>query len=157
MFIIEHRISKEFLVAEVIPIEEQDFKHITKIKFWFNWKKEKEHDVYKIRIKGTTGILGLLSLENHPEESRIEIRLLAVSKENRGRKRKYGHIAGNLIASACIRTLKQYGEWTCVSLVPKTDLIDHYMKKYKFQRAGRSLFLDGRELIELIRRYDHDG
>jgi hypothetical protein len=34
-------------------------------------------------------------------------------------------------------------------------LINHYMKKYKMLQAGRSLFVDGLELIELIKRYDH--
>jgi len=98
----------------------------------------------------------LVSLETFLDESRIEIRLLAVSKENMGKNKKYDHIAGNLIAFACIQSIKEFGEWACISLIPKTELIEHYKKKYSMLPAGKSLFLDGSELIQLIIEYDHD-
>ena len=142
--------------TEIVPIVAEDYESITKYRFWFNWKTERDYDVYKLRIRGTDDILGLVSLETLHEESRIEIRLLAVSKENRGMHKKYEHIAGNLIAFACIISVKLFGEWACVSLVPKTKLIDHYMTKYSMLQSGKSLFLDGRELIELIKRYDYE-
>lgn len=129
---------------------------VTEVKSGKKHKTERDYDVYKLRIRGTDDILGLVSLETLHEESRIEIRLLAVSKENRGMHKKYEHIAGNLIAFACIISVKLFGEWACVSLVPKTKLIDHYMTKYSMLQAGKSLFLDGRELIELIKRYDYE-
>jgi hypothetical protein len=140
---------------EIVPVIPLDYQEISKSRFWFNWNEEILNEVYKLRIKETKDILGLISLESIQRESRIEIRLLAVSRENRGENKKFDHIAGNLIAFACIRATTLFGEWACVSLTPKTLLINHYMKKYKMLQAGRSLFVDGLELIELIKRYDH--
>ena len=42
----------------------------------------------------------------------------------------------------------------CVSLVPKTQLIRHYRQTYYMIPAGRSLFVDGKELSQLIRDYE---
>lgn len=140
---------------EIIPVVLDDYSNISNSRFWFSWIDEENFDVYKLRIRERSEILGLISLENHPAESRIEIRLLAVSKENRGKKKKYDRIAGNLIAFASKKALMLFGEWACVSLLPKTQLIEHYVQKYGMTKAGRSLFVEGIRLIELIRRYDH--
>ncbi len=75
---------------------------------------------------------------------------------NRGSNKVYKHIAGNLIAFAGIQAIKEFAEMACVSLVPKTELIEHYMTKYSMLQAGRSLFLDGKELQQLIAKYDHE-
>ena len=141
---------------EIAPVNEEDYKSITKSRFWFNWKEEVKYDVFKLQIKGTDEILGLISLERFADESRVEIRLLAVSKENRGKNKNYDFIVGNLIAFAGIESIKLFGEWACVSLIPKTKLIDHYKEQYYMKQAGKSLFLDGYELIRLIKNYDHD-
>jgi len=154
--IIVDRESGKSLEIEIVPVQQKDYKSITKTRFWFNWKDEKNYEVYKLGIKGMDEILGLMSLESHINESRIEIRLLAVSKENRGRRKQYNDIAGDLIAFACIESIKKFGEWACVSLIPKTELIEHYMTKYAMLPAGKSLFLDSKELIQLINKYDHD-
>ena len=154
--VIVERVSEKAYNVEIIPVVADDYKSITKSHFWFNWKEEKNYQVFKLQIDGTDEILGLLSLESFKEESRIEIRLLAVSKENRGKNKKYHHIVGNLIAFSCIQSLKLYGEWACVSLVPKTKLVDHYINKYSMLQAGKSLFLDGDQLIDIIKKYDHD-
>lgn len=155
MIIVEctSRMSKEI---EIIPVEQVDYNFITKSKFWFNWKEEKTFKVYKLCLKKSDCILGLISLEVFPEESRIEIRLLAVSKENRGMGKKYDCIAGNLIAFAGIEAIKMFGEMACISLIPKTELIRHYMDEYGFMIAMKSLYLEGTKLLELIKKYDHD-
>lgn len=156
MMNVKERLSGKTHEIEILPVVEEDFKLITKSRFWFNWKKERKYDVFKLQIKGSEDILGLISLESFIDESRIEVRLLAVSKENRGRYKRYENVVGNLIAFACIQSVKIFGEWACVSLIPKTKLINHYIKNYSMLQAGRSLFLDGSELISLINTYDHD-
>ncbi|WP_445735497.1 N-acetyltransferase [Mariniflexile sp.] len=141
--------------VEIISVVEQDFSSITKTRYWFHWKEEKDNNIYKIQIKGENDILGLVSLEIFESESRISIRLLAVSKENRGKNKKYDNIVGCLIAFAGKQSIKLFGEWACISLIPKTTLAEHYKKGYLMLEAGKSLFLDGMELIKLIRKYDH--
>lgn len=155
MIIVDQRTGESYEV-QIMPVRETDYKSITKARFWFDWKEEMAYDVFKLCIKDSDNILGLISLNTVHDESRIEIRLLAISKENRGRNKHYVRIAGNLIAFAGIQAIRLFGAWACVSQVPKTTLVKHYMKTYRMLQAGKSLFLDGRELIQLILTYDHD-
>ena len=154
--IIVDRVSGRSYETEILPVTREDYKSITKARFWFNWREEKEYDIFNIRIKETNVILGLMSLENHERESRIEIRLIAASKENTGRNKKYEHIVGNLITFAFIRALDIFGRWASVSLVPKSRLVKHYMEKYHMQPARKHLFLDIEGITKLINRYNHD-
>jgi hypothetical protein len=80
--------------------------------------------------------LGAVGLVDWPEEKRIEIKLLAVSAGNIGKQRSYDGIAGCLIAYACRLAVAKYESEACVSLVPKTELVRHYMEKYYMAHAG---------------------
>lgn len=155
MIVVDTKTNESFIVS-ISPVTDSELRSITKKEFWFNWKEESEHKVYKLQINGTQEVLGLISLEAFEIESRIEIRLLAVSRENRGKNKKYERIAGNLLAFAAKEAIKMFGEWACISLVPKTELIEHYCTKYYMTQAGRSLFSDGMDLIRLIQQYDHE-
>lgn len=140
-----------------VDIERLTLKEFGKIKisrYAFNWKTENGNEVFKICIKGTPDILGLVSLIVHEEEKRIEINLLAASKENIGKNKVYERIAGNLIAWACREAVKRFGEDACISLIPKTGLIEHYMKAYGMMRAGVSLFLSDEPLLNLLDTYN---
>lgn len=139
------------VVIELISTE--DYKVITKKRYWFNWKTEKENKIYKLRFEGSDDILGLMALIYFKEEERIQINLLAVSKENRGDKKEYVGIAGNLIAYACREILKLHGINGCVSLESKTVLKAHYMKKYGMLDAGHQVFLEGSSLLKLLNKY----
>jgi len=75
-------------------------------------------------------ILGAIAILKFPKEFRYEIKLLAVSKENVGSSKIYNGIAGCLMAFACKDCLREYGELACVSLIPKTKLKKHYIRKY---------------------------
>jgi len=156
MFIVEHRSTGKIVQAIIQSIEKDDYNHLSKDRYWFNWREEKKYEVYKLTLENNQDILGLIALERFPQESRIQIRLLAVSKENRGTRGQYLNIAGDLIAYAAHQAHQAYGEWACISLVPKTELINHYMNEYSFRRAGTSLYLDGTGLVELINRFNHD-
>ena len=50
----------------------------------------------------------------------------------------------------------KYGIFAAVSLVPKTLLRQYYMDKYGFEQAGVSLYMEGRQLIKLLKEYDYD-
>jgi len=126
---------------------------ITKARYFFNWKTEKKYPVYKLSIIGDKEILGLMSTEHFRNEKRLEIKLLAVSRENRGKHKKYEGIAGNLIAYACREAIRLYAENACVSLIPKDVIRNHYMKKYGMIEAGRHVFLEGQPLFRLLRTY----
>lgn len=51
------------------------------------------------------------------------------------------------------RQLTNMGGYGCVSLLPKTELKDHYIKKYGMQDAGRQVFLELNLLQQMLEKY----
>ncbi len=155
MKIIEISTSKAYSV-EVLPIDYDDFKVIKKDRYFINWKTEKDEEVYKLRIIGSNDILGLVSIERIPQEWRLHIRLLTVSKENKGKEKRFDNIAGNLIAHIAKIAVREYGELACVSLKPKLQIAKHYIEKYNMNVTGVTLSIEVPEIIDLINKYDKD-
>jgi hypothetical protein len=153
MFIIERRTKKRHAIV-IEQVKNSDYQIITKGRYFFDWKTEKPNDVYKLRIAGNNDILGLISLIDIKDERRIEINLLAVSRENRGRKKQYDRVCGTLIGFACREAVKQYGINACVSLIPKTKLKKHYISIYGMMDAGRQVFLEGELILNILNTYD---
>ncbi len=153
MTITEIRTNKKVGVV-VSPVSSDDIKLLTSKRYYFSWKKiSLEANLYKLCIAGQEDILGVIALIDIPEEMRIEIRLLASSKENVAGNKLYNNIAGCLIGFTCREAVKNYGDKACVSLMPKTILKEHYKEKYKMQEAGQQLYLEGESLIGLIYQY----
>lgn len=142
--------------VEIALVDQIDYKKITKARYFFNWKTEKQFEVYKLYIIGSSDILGLISSERIPNEWRIHIRLLTVSVENQGKKKIYDKIAGNLIAHAAKIAVASYAELACVSLRPKTEIAKHYMDTYNMIATGLTLSIEVPEIVNLINRFDHD-
>jgi hypothetical protein len=153
MFITERKTGKTFKVI-IEPIIASDYKSISKSNYFFDWKTEKKRLVFKLRRNDSSTILGLISLIVHPKEQRIEIKLLAVSIENRGKNKQYERITGTLIAFACREAIKQYGNDGCVSLLPKTELRKYYTIQYGMFDAGYHVFLEGASLLKMLTIYE---
>lgn len=146
--------TKTWKEAVVRPVEGRDFRYLTSREFAFPWKKWKDRaDLYKLCLLDEERILGLMALEDIPGDKRIEIKLLASSKENRGAHKKLEGISGCLIAWACRLAVKKYAEEACVSLVPKTVLKPYYIKQFGMLDAGWHVFLEGRALLDLLLKY----
>src|SRR5215213_3725290 len=144
-------IKKRIVIREV---ESEDYKLLVRKRFSFVWKTFRATTtVYKLQIDGDEDILGVMGLIDWPAEERIEIKLLASSVENIGKGKIYEGIAGCLMAFACRLAVTKYGAEACISLVPKTELIKHYMQKYHMQYAGWQLYLEGKELNKLLKEY----
>jgi len=155
MKVIQVRTGKKYKV-EVLLVEKRDYKKITKARYFFNWKEEQEQEVYKLQIVGTTDILGLVSIERIPHEWRIHIRLLTVSIENKGGKKQFENVVGNLLTFISKIAIKEYAELACVSLRPKSKITQHYIDKYGMNATGVTLSVELKEIIKLIESYDHD-
>jgi hypothetical protein len=140
---------------EIKPVEKADYTSLIKGRFFFDWEIEREYEVYKLQIIGAQEILGLISLERIPEEWRVHIRLLSVSKENMGKSKKYDKIVGNLITYAAKIAVIEYAEFACVSLRPKSQIARHYIEKYNFNPTGMTLSIEVPEILDLIKLYDH--
>lgn len=147
----ETKIEKE---VHITLLENIDVKKITKTRYFFDWKQASKNClVYKLSLAESEDILGLIGLIEIPSENRIEIALICVSKENKGRSKKYDGIAGCLIAFACRMALENFGFDACVSLIPKTELKSHYINKYKMKDGGWQIYLDGKLLKETTIKY----
>jgi hypothetical protein len=144
------------IVVSILLVEESDYRKITKKRYFFNWKIEKSYTVYKLEIQDQKDILGLVSIDIIEEEKRIEIRLIAVAKEQVGNDKTLDRITGNLFAFVARLAVKKFGVFAAVSLTPKTSLSKYYINKYGFEQAGSSLFLEGKTLLNLIKLYDDE-
>ncbi|MEM8526254.1 MAG: hypothetical protein AAGG68_16555 [Bacteroidota bacterium] len=158
---LKRKSTDELLPAAITELIEKDFKKLKKDKrFSFNWDIEKEYEVYKIYLLSEDDkVLGLMSLIDIPEEYRIHLNLLEVSKENQGKEKEIDFIAGCLIAFAASAASKR-GYYGFVSLEPKTKLIDLYQDKYGFRQYGRYLGIEGEASQSLIEKYlidDEEG
>lgn len=145
------------LAAVISPLG-ADRRGLIRRRYHFDWSAAREPTVYKLTLKGSEEILGLVSVALVPQEERIAIRLLAVAAEQVGQDKTIDHIAGALLAYVARLAVRQYGANAAISLVPKTALRKHYMDRYGFEPAGSSLFIAGVDLYHLIEKYeDHEG
>jgi hypothetical protein len=142
--------------VDILPVEIDEFKTLRKDRYFFDWRIEKNQEVYKLLIKGSSDILGLVSIERVPQEWRIHNRLLTVSKENKGNEKKYDKIAGNLIAFVAKIAIREFGELACVSLRPKSQIAQHYIDKYNMNITGMTLSIEVPEIIDVINLYDNE-
>jgi len=141
------------IIEKVSEVELQQLK--SNKHFTFDWSKELEGKVFKIRLEDKKEILGLISLIDVTKEFRIHINLIESSKEYRGKAKKVKNIPGCLISYACkIAFEKGYDGF--VSLVPKTQLIDYYHDNYGFVQVGiqMAVFMEVSKL--LISKYIGD-
>ncbi len=153
MNIIETLTGKSVEVR-VLKVESEDFKKLNKTRYFFNWNAYKKgYFVYKLTKSEEDDILGVMAIMDVPAEFRMEISLLCCSKENCSHTKQFDKIAGCLIAHASREAVKKYGSDAAISLIPKTDLREHYKNKYGMEEAGRQIVLLGKNLLDLINEY----
>ena len=144
------------LEVEIRPLLDVDYKSITKSRYFFDWKLERNNEVFKLTLKDSNDILGLVSFIVLKNDFRVHINLLSVSLENKGAKKKYDGIAGNLLTFVSKVAIRELGNNACVSLKSKTQIIEHYVNTYGMQSAGNVLALFLPEILNLIERFDNE-
>lgn len=155
MHVLKNSIRERQFVT-IAKIDTIEISLINKTKqFDFNWNKEKLFNVYKLTVEENDEPIGLLSLDERSDDYALEIRLLASSKQNIGKSKKYSRIAGCLIAFACKEAFKR-GFDGFVCLKPKTKLEAHYIKKYGFRSTKLYLITEGENSLKLIKEYYED-
>ena len=123
---IENAISGDSFKTEVLELTLADVKKLKKADWLFEWKaeaKSKDRMVYKLVILENPNIIqGLISLQDRGDH--IFMPLIESSKFNRGDKKIYLGVPGNLVAFACkISFEKGYGGY--VSFESKSKLKEH--------------------------------
>ncbi len=140
---IRNAISGDSFATETSRLTKADLKQITQKNGWaFNWKSELDNnakEVYKLTIANNPSIVqGLLSLTIEPDH--IYMDLLESAPFNRGRKKLYEGVAGNLVAYACKVSFQQ-GFDGYVSFTAKSKLIEHYKKTLDATLFGGQLMI----------------
>jgi hypothetical protein len=140
--------------AVVKKITAAELGQINSEKFVFDWSAlEQECEVYQLSLIDDDEILGVMALKDYPEQQWLEIKLLESSIENVGRHKKYKRIAGCFISFACKEAIKRYAPVPCVSLIPKTQLKDHYIQEYGMLDGSKFLYLDEQPLLNMLKTY----
>jgi hypothetical protein len=124
----------------------------TNKRFEFNWDLEKNNEVYKITWIEKKEIIGLISITDYPNEFRLHINLIESSKKYRGKQKIIKNIPGCLIGFVCKLSFK-LGYAGFVSLIPKTQLVAYYKKKYGFLEFGYQMAVFENLSASIIQKY----
>ena len=150
---IENAVSGE--VFDTVITEITDVKEIKKTHWLFDWKIEiqtENRKVYKLTTINNPNIIqGLISLTDGGDH--IYMDLIESAKFNKGKKKLYFGVAGNLVAFACKLSFEK-GYKGIVVFTAKTKLIEHYKKTLGAQIfMGNRMFIDTNESLFLTKTY----
>jgi hypothetical protein len=156
---IENSISGDSFKTEVLSLSKDDLKTIKKKDWAFDWRKEfsnSEKQLFKLVIKDNSRIIqGLVSIEDRGDH--IFMHLIESAKFNRGTKKLYIGVPGNLVAFVCKLSFEK-GYEGYVSFESKTKLIDHYKKTLgAYVIAGKIMAIDTTAALKLFKRYFPDN
>jgi len=152
---IENALTGEVFDTDITLLTEKDNKQVKKTDWVFNWHKEiksPEKEVYKLTTQNNPLIIhGLISITD--KHDHIFMDLIESAKFNKGAKKLYKGVAGNLVAFSCkIAFERKYDGY--VSFIAKTQLIDHYQKTLGAKLfSGNRMYIDTKEAFILVNNY----
>jgi hypothetical protein len=153
---IENSLTGEIFETEITHISLKESRQIKKLDWAFNWNAELKitsNKVYKLTtLNNPTIIHGLICLTD--KQDHIFMPLIESAKFNKGSKKLYRGVAGNLVAFAC-KTSFEKGYDGVVSFIAKTQLIEHYKTSLgaKIFGGGNRMFIDTKEADSLVKQY----
>jgi hypothetical protein len=155
---IENTISGEVFDTAVTLLEPKDSKKIKRKDWAFDWHSElkaKYRQVYKLTtVQNPDIIQGLISLTDKTDH--IFMDLIESAPFNKGKKKLYRGVAGNLVAFACKLSFERDYNGV-VSFMAKTQLVEHYKQTLGAKLfAGNRMFIDTPEALTLVTNYFKD-
>jgi len=156
---LEDAATGDILFTEVLPLEKEDLKLISKKSGWkFDWKLEfsvPEKQVYKLILQQQHNIIqGLVCFEK--KKDHIFMSLIESAPHNFGKIKKYFGVAGNLVAFGCKLSFEN-GFEGYIAFESKTKLIGHYEKILGARVIyGQKMELNTNASIKLIKDYYPD-
>ena len=153
---IENSISGEVFDTLIIRLE--DRKEIKKTDWVFNWQnefKDKSKQIYKLTtVQNNAIIQGLISITDKGDH--IFMDLIESAKFNKGNKKLYKGVAGNLVSFGCKMAFEKNYKGV-VSFIAKTQLIEHYRLTLGAKLfGGNRMFIDTKEAFILTNKYFKD-
>jgi hypothetical protein len=152
---IENAITGDSFKTEILPLSQKDIKQFQKNDWLFDWTmevKDKNKSVYKLVIVENPNIIqGLISLQDKGDH--VFMHLIESTKFNRGSKKVYLGVPGNLVAFACKFSFDS-GYLGYVSFESKTKLIDHYKLTLGADLLfGNIMAIDTKSAQKLVEQY----
>ena len=149
-------ISGDSFPTEVTEVTKADLKNINKKNGWnFNWLTElklTDRKVYKLTITNNPAVIqGLVSISDNNDH--FYLHLIESAPFNRGKKKLYEGVGGNLFAFTCITSWDK-GNEGFVLFTSKTKLIECYQKAIGATHVGKHrmiIFPDA--ALKLIQKY----
>lgn len=152
---IENAITGDNFKTEVLELSLADIRKLKKAEWLFDWKaeaKQPDRKVYKLVIIDNPAVIqGLISQQDKGDH--IFMPLIESNKFNRGARKVYLGVPGNLVAFACRLSFdKGYGGY--VSFESKSWLIEHCQKTLGAQVLfGNIMAIGTRAAAKLVERY----
>jgi hypothetical protein len=152
---VENAVTGDSFKTEILPVTAKDLKQLRKSDWLFDWKaedKNKDKQIYKLVIIGNPTILqGLISVQDKGDH--IFMHLIESNIFNRGAKKVYLGVPGNLVAFACKLSFnKGYGGY--LSFESKTKLISHYQETLGAELLfGNVMAIDTKAATKLVNQY----
>jgi len=153
---IENVVTGDSFSTDITLISNSDLKTLSKKNGWaFDWNDEFKHperDVYKLTIVNNQSIIqGLISLEVRIDH--VYMHLVESAPFNKGKKKIYAGVPGNLVAFACKLSF-QRGHEGNVSFISKTQLVQHYIESLgAIHFGGRLMIIDTNAALRLLNKY----
>ncbi len=152
---IENAVTGDRHPKLILPLTPADIKRLKKKDWLFDWKREaadSTRSVYKLVIVGNEDVVqGLISLEDKGDH--IAMELIESAMFNRGKRKMYLGVLGNLVAFACKQSFER-GYSGYVAFLAKTALIEHYKKELGAKMLfGASMVLETAAAALLVARY----
>lgn len=152
---IENTLTGEVFETEIVQITSKDKRLIKKFEWLFDWHLEltnPQKQVFKLTTVNNPAIIqGLMCLED--KKDHIFLHLLESAKFNKGKRKMYLGVPGNLVAFACKVSFEE-GYEGFVAFDSKTALIKHYEKTLGATHfRGRRMFIETRAAEQLVAKY----
>ena len=153
---IENTVTGDRFDTVINLLNNDDLRSVKKGNGWqFDWKYEFEQndrDVYKLTIKENENVIqGLISISDFKDH--FYLHLIESAPFNRGKRKMYVGIPGNLFAFTC-KTSWDKGYEGFVAFTAKTKLINHYEKILGAIHIGSNkMVIFPREALILIKKY----
>ena len=148
---IEDAQTREAISTIIKPFLSENFKSID----WeFDWLQEYNKPIKKVSQLNTFNndiIQGLISLED--KKDHVFMHLIENAKHNKGKKRQYLGVAGNLVAFAC-KCSFECGYDGFISFISKTALKQHYQETLGAKVLfGDTMVIETTEAMLLVEKY----
>lgn len=153
---IENSISGDSFPTIVLPLNKNELKKVNKKNGWlFDWAKEfklEDRKLYKLTILSNSEIIqGLVSISDYNDH--YYLHLIENAPFNKGDKKLYMGVAGNLVAFTCKMSWDN-GYEGFVSFVSKTRLIEHYTETLGATHVGgHKMVIFPNAALKLIKKY----